>query len=114
MNQLNITPSKIPLLSYEMEGPNSQRNMSSIEFINYYKEPFYKETGGLITEMYIRTFNFGDSYLGMNYDPERMTEELAKASIYKIHIPPMDHAWGINLLSHCYHKIIISLFSKNI
>ena len=78
MNQLNTAPSKIPLLSYEMEGPNSQRNMSSIEFINYYKEPFYKETGGLITEMYIRAFNFGDSYLGMNYDPERMTEELAK------------------------------------
>ena len=78
MNQLNITHSKIPLLSYEMEGPNSQRNMSSIEFINYYKEPFYKETGGLITEMFIRSFNFGEFYLGMNYDPEQITEELAK------------------------------------
>ena len=78
MNQLNNTHSNIPLLSYEMEGPNSQRNMSSIEFINYYKEPYYQETGGLITEMFIRSFNFGESYLGMNYDPEQMTEELAK------------------------------------
>ena len=78
MNQLNNTHSNIPLLSYEMEGPNSQRNMSSIEFINYYKEPYYQETGGLITEMFIRTFNFGEFYLGMNYDPEQITEELAK------------------------------------
>ena len=78
MNQLSNTYSDIPLLSYEMEGPNSQRNMSSIEFINYYKEPYYHETGGLITEMFIRSFNFGEFYLGMNYDPKQMTEELAK------------------------------------
>ena len=78
MNPLHIPHSKKPLLTYEMEGPNSQRNMSTIEFINYYKEPYYKETGGIINEMFIRAFSFGESYLGMNYDPERMTEELAK------------------------------------
>ena len=78
MNQNQDINFNAPLLTYDAESNISQRNMSSLYFINYYKEPFYKETGGLITEMYIRAFNFGDSYLGMNYDPERMTEELAK------------------------------------
>ena len=69
----------IPLLVYDMEGPNSQRNMSSIEYINYYKEPYYHECGGLITEIYIRAFCNGEKYLGMNYDPKVSSEEDAQA-----------------------------------
>ena len=69
----------IPLLVYDMESVNSQRNMSSIEFVNYYKEPYYHEYGGLITEIYIRAFCTGEKYLGMNYDPKLTTEEEAQA-----------------------------------
>lgn len=73
-----MSPQPLLALTYEAEGPNSRRNMSSIEFINYYKEPYYKTTGGLIDEIFIRAFSIGDSYLGMNYDPEKITEELAQ------------------------------------
>ena len=69
----------IPLLVYDMESVNSQRNMSSIEFVNYYKEPYYHECGGLITEIYIRAFCTGEKYLGMNYDSKLTTEEEAQA-----------------------------------
>ena len=69
----------IPLLVYDMESVNSQRNMSSIEYVNYYKEPYYHECGGLITEIYIRAFCNGEKYLGMNYDSKLNTEEEAQA-----------------------------------
>ena len=69
----------IPLLVYDMESVNSQRNMSSIEYVNYYKEPYYHECGGLITEIYIRAFCTGEKYLGMNYDSKLTTEEEAQA-----------------------------------
>ena len=69
----------IPLLVYDKESVNSQRNMSSIEYVNYYKEPYYHECGGLITEIYIKAFCNGEKYLGMNYDSKLTTEEEAQA-----------------------------------
>ena len=77
----------IPLLFYDMEGVNSERNLSSINFVNYYKEPTYLVSGGLISEMFISTFSFGEKYLGMNYDPEIESEELAqeKAGLMDFH-----------------------------
>lgn len=77
----------IPLLFYDMESVNSERNLSSLNFVNYYKEPTYIVSGGLISEMFISTCSFGEKYLGMNYDPERESEELAqeKAGLMDFH-----------------------------
>ena len=78
MNQQSQNPQNLNLLTYDAEGPMSERNMSYIHFINYYKDPYYHFSGGLITEIYIRAFSNGNKYLGMNFNPEEISEELAQ------------------------------------
>lgn len=79
MNQQINKNSEAPLLSYDYDSNISQRNMSSLSFLNYYKEPYYHEVAGIITDMYIPTFiHPNHCFVGYNYDEEEYSEEDAK------------------------------------
>lgn len=85
MNLTVTVNHNFPLLTYDQESNISQRNMSSLYFINYYKEPYYHEVGGIITDMYIPTFLHPNHYyLGMNYNEEEWSEEYAQDQASKM------------------------------
>ena len=79
MNLITEGSSKTPLLFYDYDSNISENNMSSLYFINYYKEPYYHERAGLITEMVIPTFAHpSQCFLGWNYDERQNDEEDAR------------------------------------
>ena len=73
MNQQTAIKTEAPLLTYDYDSNISQRNMSNLSFLNYYKEPYYHEVGGIITDMYIPTFiHPNHCFVGYNYDEEEL------------------------------------------
>ena len=69
----------IPLLFDDYDSNISEINMSSLYFINYYKEPYYHERAGIITEMCIPTFAHSKQcFVGWNYDEQENSEEDAE------------------------------------
>jgi len=103
MNQNQDINFNAPLLTYDAESNISQRNMSSLYFINYYKEPYYHEVAGLVTDMYIPTFLHPKyCYLGMNYDEKEWSEEYAQEQASKMYFSQCEfHFRRKNNLNTC-------------
>ncbi len=90
MNQ-NFDINKTPLLFQDYDSINSLRNMSSLYFINYYKEPYYHKQAGIITQMCIPTFVHPEQcFVGWDYDEKENSEEDAKYLANKMHFSQCD------------------------
>ena len=79
MNRQVSENQNIPPLFDDYDSNIAEINMSSLYFINYYKEPYYHERAGIITEMCIPTFAHAEQcFVGWNYDEQENSEEDAE------------------------------------